>query len=67
MEAETPYGCKPSSRLRKILRGTAANRTIIMVGASAWLEWWVFRLSPSLGLWLSKLRARRFQAGRRSS
>lgn len=51
---------------RKILRGTAANRAIIVVGASAWLEWWLFRLSPSLGLWLSKLRARRFQAASRS-
>lgn len=52
---------------RKILRGTAANRAIIVVGVSAWLEWWLFRLSPNLGLWLSKLRARRFRQSRCSA
>ena len=47
-----------------VLRGVARGRTIIPVSKVVWLEWWLNRLSPALGMWMSRYRAKKFRAHR---
>ena len=46
---------------RVILRGVARNRPIITVTALAKIMWWLYRLAPSLTLWLGKLSMKEFR------
>ncbi len=47
-----------------MLRGAARNRAIVAISAYVKLDWWIYRLSPALSIWLAEWRARQFRASR---
>lgn len=47
-----------------MLRGAARNQAILAISAYVKLDWWIYRLSPALSVWLAQWRARQFRASR---
>lgn len=50
---------------RMVLLGVARKKPIIIVGKTVWLDWLLYRLSPSLALAAAGWRAKHFSAHRR--
>lgn len=68
--AAIPSAVKPMPPLacaKRILKGVRKNRAIIPVHSLAYLEWWIYRLSPHLALRLTRMRVRQFEASRRTA
>jgi NAD(P)-dependent dehydrogenase (short-subunit alcohol dehydrogenase family) len=57
-----PKLTSPAACARAILRGVRRNRAVIPVTFLAWLVWWLWRLSPNLGLFIAGQMASRVRA-----
>jgi NAD(P)-dependent dehydrogenase (short-subunit alcohol dehydrogenase family) len=50
---------------RRILKGVARNKALVVFPFSAWLLWWVYRLSPSLLAPVARVMAERYRQAMR--
>ena len=55
----------PRACAEVVLRGVRRNRAVIPVTGLTWLEWWVYRLSPRVGVALACWRGAQMRALRR--
>ena len=51
----------PNLFAQKVLKSVARNKAIIIVPTWWRVFWWIYRLSPSLGMWLSKRNFQKMQ------
>lgn len=53
----------PNLFAQKVLKSMAKNKPIIIVPGWWRVFWWIYRLSPPLGMWLSKRNFQKIQKG----